>query len=211
MDSIDNNLVARTLNFHGHQLTNFMKDQPVFSSLDLKGVDYHLYHSRCRELKMDDRGRRLILHKFISQNTKTLFRKRDYNDPENSTSRSICDDIVPPIETFAGLRISKDDRVRRLYEVLQVGDVLYCSVIGKNLSGLLLSLLCFAPESGKARMVSDLDVKAFCPAVEMIPGDQGKSYDQESFLRLKQTAAFVSKLLSANVAESGYYSTLALL
>jgi len=197
MESIDNHLVVRSLNFHGHQLTNFMKDQPIFSSLDLKGVDYHLYHSRCRELKMDDRGRRLILHKFISQNTKTLFRKRDDREPE--TFGGICDDIVPPIETFAGNRISRDDRVRLLYEVLHVGDVLFCSVIGKNVSGLLLNLLCFAPESRKARVLSDLDVKAFCPAVEMIPAELGKSYDQESFPRLTRSA---SKLLSAESAYS---------
>ena len=177
MDSIDNDLVVRSLNFHGHQLTNFMKDQPIFSSLDLKGVDYHLYHSRNKELRMDDRGRRLIVHKFISQNTRTLFRTRAES---SSTSGICCDDIVPPIETFAARHVSKDDRVRRLYELLREGDILYCTVIGKNVSGLLLSVLCFAPESGKARMASDLGLKAFCPASEMIPADEGKSFDQES-------------------------------
>ena len=178
MNSVDNDLVVRSLNFHGHQLTSFMKDQPVFSSLDLKGVDYHLYHSRCRELHIDERGRRLILHNFIAQNTKTLFRKKE---AATSGSRTSCDDIVPPIETFVGNRVSKEDRVRRLYELLREGDILFCSVIGKNVSGLLLSVLCFAPQSGKARAASDLGVKAFCPAAEMVAAEEGKSYEQESF------------------------------
>lgn len=187
MDSIDNDLVVRSLNFHGHQLTNFMKDQPIFSSLDLKGVDYHLYHSRNKELRMDDRGRRLIVHKFISQNTRTLFRTRAES---SSTSGICCDDIVPPIETFAARHVSKDVRVRMLYELLREGDVLFCTVVEKKVSGLLLDVLCFAPETGKARAASDLGMKAFCPATEVIPADKGREFEQESVLACRRKMLF---------------------
>ena len=33
----------RALNYHGQQLTSFMKDTEVCRLLDLKNVDYHLY------------------------------------------------------------------------------------------------------------------------------------------------------------------------
>ena len=188
MDVIDNKLVARSLNFHGHQLTNFMKEEPIFDSLDLKGVDYHLYHSRSKELRIDERAQRLVLHKFISQNIRALFRKK-----EQGTSTSVsscCDDIVPPIETFAARHVSKDVRVRMLYELLREGDVLFCTVVEKKVSGLLLDVLCFAPETGKARAASDLGMKAFCPATEVIPADKGREFEQESVLACRRKMLF---------------------
>ena len=71
---IENGLVVQSLNFHGNQLTNFMKDLPEFHALDLGKVDYALYQSRSRELRVEDRGRRLLLHRFITQNFKSIFR-----------------------------------------------------------------------------------------------------------------------------------------
>ena len=62
---ISNDLVVRALNYHGQQLTSFMKEKTVYQKLDLKNVDYHLYHQRSRELKMEDRGKRLLLHRLI--------------------------------------------------------------------------------------------------------------------------------------------------
>ena len=62
---LSNDLVVRALNYHGQQLTSFMKEKTVYQQLDLKNVDYHLYHQRSRELKMEDRGKRLLLHRYI--------------------------------------------------------------------------------------------------------------------------------------------------
>ena len=37
-------LMVRSLNFHGQQLTSFMKDHSeVMKGLDMKKIDYHLY------------------------------------------------------------------------------------------------------------------------------------------------------------------------
>ncbi len=180
---VNNDLVVRALNYHGLLLTNIMKDQPLFRHLDLKGVDYHLYHNRSQELQMEDRGRRLLLHRFISQNMESLFRSCGVHQRQKGipkiTSSSV-DNIIPPMEAFLSQHMSKEDRIRHFFEIPFEGDILYCSVNGKNISGLLLSVLCFAPESGKARMLVDLDIKCFCPAVETVPSEEGRPYDQES-------------------------------
>ena len=62
--NVSNDLVVRALNYHGQQLTSFMKEKKIYQQLDLKNVDYHLYHQRSRELKMEDRGKRLLLHRY---------------------------------------------------------------------------------------------------------------------------------------------------
>ena len=61
---ISNDLITRALNYHGQQLTSFFKETPVFHDLDLKNVDFHLYHQRSKELRMEDRGKRLLLHRY---------------------------------------------------------------------------------------------------------------------------------------------------
>ena len=61
---VNNDLVVRALNYHGQQLTSFFKDTKVFEELDLKNVDYHVYHQRSKELRMEDRGKRLLLHRY---------------------------------------------------------------------------------------------------------------------------------------------------
>lgn len=72
--NIDNHLVVQSLNFHGNQLTGFFKDLKEFHSLSLRDVDYKLYHSRSKQLRTEDRGRRLLLHRFITQSFHSLFR-----------------------------------------------------------------------------------------------------------------------------------------
>lgn len=41
---LNSELVVRALNYHGQQLTSFLKEKPVYNCLDLRNVDYHLYH-----------------------------------------------------------------------------------------------------------------------------------------------------------------------
>ena len=64
--TVSNDLVVRALNYHGQQLTSFMKEKKLYQQLDLKNVDYHLYHQRSRELRMEDRGKRLLLHRYLN-------------------------------------------------------------------------------------------------------------------------------------------------
>ena len=41
--NINNDMAVRALNYHGQQLTSFLKDEPMFMHLDLRNVDYHMY------------------------------------------------------------------------------------------------------------------------------------------------------------------------
>ena len=41
---VSSELVVRALNYHGQQLTSFLKESPLYEGLDLRAVDYHLYH-----------------------------------------------------------------------------------------------------------------------------------------------------------------------
>ena len=63
--NFSNDLVVRALNYHGQQLTSFIKETKISEHIDMKNVDYHLYHQRSRELRMEDRGKRLLLHRQV--------------------------------------------------------------------------------------------------------------------------------------------------
>ena len=63
LECLSSDLVVRALNYHGQQLTSFIKETNIYGQLDMKNVDYHLYHQRSRELRMEDRGKRLLLHR----------------------------------------------------------------------------------------------------------------------------------------------------
>ena len=79
-DKIQNDLVVRAMNFHGQQLTSLIKDDPIFTELDVRKVDYHLYHNRSQEeLCMEDRGNRLRLIRFIAANITPLFAEQQQN------------------------------------------------------------------------------------------------------------------------------------
>ena len=71
---VENSLVVQAMNYHGQNLTNFLKDLPEFRNLDLSKVDYNLYQRRSKELRTEDRGRRMLVHRFITQNFNTLFK-----------------------------------------------------------------------------------------------------------------------------------------
>ena len=210
---LQNELLIRSLNYHGQQLTSLIKDDPIFRELNLKNVDYHLYQSRCSELRIEDRGYRLDLHRFIASNMNQIFKHRQKENTVDEqttnqdnlcnikTKESIfdqqckdtalaknCDHLIsanmPPYESFASNLIDKEDRLRHVFEILSVGDVIYCSVAALNTSGLLLNLCCFAginldqhllQKNEKSRYVKDLKIRCFCPADELI----GASETQE--------------------------------
>lgn len=118
--SFSNDLVVRALNYHGQQLTSFVKETKLFEHLDMKNVDYHLYHQRSRELRMEDRGKRLLLHRFISQNSEKLYRESSVL--EDQTNIKLDNDLVeehaallPPFEVFTN--VHEDDRCRHFFDV----------------------------------------------------------------------------------------------
>ena len=123
--SFSNDLVVRALNYHGQQLTSFVKETKLFEHLDMKNVDYHLYHQRSRELRMEDRGKRLLLHRFISQNSEKLYRESPV--VEDQTNIKLDNDLVeehaallPPFEVFTN--VHEDDRCRHFFDVSKGSD-----------------------------------------------------------------------------------------
>ena len=119
-----------------------------------------------------------LLPKSFCQNVLEQFRKDDTASEAPVVTKSHFDDRLPPIEAFLPQNVSKEDRVRRFYELLRDGDILFCSIAMKNSFGLLLDVLCFASESGKSRVLHDLDLKCFCPEAEMRPADVGKTFEK---------------------------------
>ena len=122
--NINNDLVVRALNYHGQQLTSFLKETPAYNELDLKNVDYHLYQQRSRELRMEDRGKRLLLHRFISQNVDKLYSQSHSQDQQGYSNVRLDNDqteelaaLLPPFEVFTN--VHEDDRCRHFFDVCE--------------------------------------------------------------------------------------------
>eukprot|EP00092_Neocalanus_flemingeri_P103489 GFUD01132444.1.p1 GENE.GFUD01132444.1~~GFUD01132444.1.p1 ORF type:complete len:836 (+),score=222.84 GFUD01132444.1:36-2543(+) len=188
--TVSSDLVVRALNYHGQQLTSFMKEKKIYQQLDLKNVDYHLYHQRSRELRMEDRGKRLLLHRFISQNSDKLF-----NETLNTNVSSIRLDndqveehaaLLPPFEAFTD--VHEDDRCRHFFDAIIPGDTIFCRVVQKSMAGLMLSVLCLDPITAKSRFIEDIKIRCFCPSAEMIPAsdprDPVRSYESGDIVRV---------------------------
>jgi hypothetical protein len=41
---LNNDLIVRALNYHGHLLTNFLKDGGLLGEVDIRNVDCHLFN-----------------------------------------------------------------------------------------------------------------------------------------------------------------------
>ena len=123
--NLTNLRIVQSLNYHGNQLTSFLKDLPEFRNLDLRNVDYGLYQRRSKEFGMEDRGRRLLIHRFISQNFNSLFND-EHGKVEtvenNNTDPSEAAAIVPPLESF--FKVNEDDRERHFFDLLEPFDLL---------------------------------------------------------------------------------------
>merc|ERR1719438_328823 len=145
--SVNNDLVVRALNYHGQQLTSFFRDTKVFEELDLKNVDYHVYHQRSKELRMEDRGKRLLLHRFISQHAEKLFQDNSGSSSGYGNVRLDNDQVeelaalLPPYEVFTN--VHEDDRCRHFFDSIVAGDV-------------MLSVLCLDPVTDKSRYIEHL-------------------------------------------------------
>ena len=135
--TINQDLLVRSINYHGQQLTGFLQERPVFTNIDLGSLDYHLYHQRSRELRIEDRGRRMLLNRFIAQNVDGLFDVGRSRNRSNSTSAIVpataeegegseVTSSVPPIETF--MRVGREDRTRHFFDTIAEGDVLFAKV-----------------------------------------------------------------------------------
>ena len=56
-----------------------------------------------------------------------------------------------------------------MLQCVTAGDAVVCRVGGKSQAGLMLSLICLHPATGKSRLLEDLRIRCFCPAAELLP------------------------------------------
>ncbi len=123
-DPLSRDLLHRALNWHGQQLTSFIQqaggDSFARASEAARGLDYHLYHSRGRELGAEGRGQRLLLHRFVAQNLDGLFAERHTAEAEETASggggSARMEDTMttPPLETFLENSVDPDKRLQPL-------------------------------------------------------------------------------------------------
>ena len=68
------------------------------------------------------------------------------------------------------------------------GDTIFCRVVQKSMSGLMLSVLCLDPITSKSRFIEDIKIRCFCPSAEMIPAsdprDPVRSYESGDIVRV---------------------------
>ncbi len=67
-EALDDELLQRALNYHGQQLTGFVADSALGRAGGVgqnvfRNINYHLYQSRSKELRMEDRGKRMLVHR----------------------------------------------------------------------------------------------------------------------------------------------------
>lgn len=183
---MNRDLLIRSLNYHGQQLTSFLQNTSpkLLETNDVKHIDYHLYLSRSKELRMEDRGKRLLLHRFIAQNVEGVFglnhdevsRPAPLKPWEKPPGQVDLNDI-PPLDTFLTSSVPTQARAVHFFDLIGPEDIVYCRIGARNTSGLLLTVEGFHPFSGKSRFCPDLSVKCFCPAEEMAPTTSSvKSY-----------------------------------
>jgi len=171
-------MIAHSVNYHGQQLTSFFKDSAMSSKLDMKKVDYHVYQQRSKTMKLEDRGKRLLIHRFIAQKAEALFQPESGHEHRASLGMENVEDhaaIIPPIEVFSN--IDPDTRTKHVLRGLCVGEPLLCKVQNVSNSGLVLQLVAMDPVSGKSRHVEDLKIKGFCPAAEITAGNEYRNED----------------------------------
>ncbi|XP_046987706.1 tetratricopeptide repeat protein 14 homolog isoform X2 [Schistocerca americana] len=175
-------LVVQSLNFHGQQLQKLWESERGEDDLskvnvNSKEIDFEVYQQRQKQLSFQDRGKRLKLQQFIVKKATSLFElslseaSETVKDKTQNDDVSDCYAVMPPYEAFIDL--DKQSRLMHFLENLQRGDVVFCSIVSKSVSGLMLKVLCSDGE--QQRYVSDINVKAFCPMSSMIPAADKKS------------------------------------
>jgi len=179
-------LVVQSLNFHGQQLTSFMKETNSCKNIDVKRVDYHLYQQRSRELKLEDRGKRLLLHRFIAQKSDSLFVPGMGKASRVTLENDHTEDhmaLLPPMELFA--QIPPEDRAKQFFAGVSVGDIVYCRIQRRAATGLIVLAIVLDPLTGKSRHIEDAMIKGFCPTSELSEDNEiSCSFQPEDLIRV---------------------------
>lgn len=67
----------------------------------------------------------------------------DDPDRPNPETDKFMAGLVPPMETFATDSMPAAKRLEDVFDMLSVGDLVYCKITALNASGLLMNVNCF--------------------------------------------------------------------
>eukprot|EP00095_Tigriopus_kingsejongensis_P007756 maker-scaffold1691_size31027-snap-gene-0.7 protein:Tk07756 transcript:maker-scaffold1691_size31027-snap-gene-0.7-mRNA-1 annotation:"tetratricopeptide repeat protein 14-like protein" len=168
MSTINQEWLKRSLNFHGQQLSEFLRHNPDEVEAHRQDVDYHVYHKRAPGLPLQERGQRRLLHKFIANGAGGLFAQAD-----RPASGSKSADIFPirsPLECYSP-QPHLEARVELFFREALSGVPMYARVAFVNPSGLLLNFLGFHPAVKNRRFIADMKMKSICPVNETVGED----------------------------------------
>ncbi|XP_060841352.1 tetratricopeptide repeat protein 14 homolog isoform X1 [Rhopalosiphum padi] len=166
---LDQDLLYTALQFHGPKLQEALRSElgDVGEFTGLSNLSFPAYangHSISNDL---DNEKQLKLHKFIANNSKAFFSV----DLLANNKQKQCEDfeinsftVMPPYEVFG--YINKEIKLKHFLNELSEGEIIITSISSKNISGLILKVLCTYTEP--IRCVSDINVRGFCQA--SIPG-----------------------------------------
>ncbi|CAH1105868.1 unnamed protein product [Psylliodes chrysocephalus] len=171
MDTMNSQLLSKSLNFHGQQLQKLWEGE--FGENDLarknvKELNFHVYGQRQKNLPFQDRGKRLKLQQFLIKKANFIY-SLEATQIKNG-DKPITEDmyaILPPFETYTG--VDKQKRLQFFMENVKVGDLILGTIVSKQQSGMMLKVLCTASIGAPVLYAADINVKAFCPVANVIP------------------------------------------
>ncbi|CAG0883424.1 unnamed protein product [Darwinula stevensoni] len=178
MPKPDFQIMEQVLNFHGQQLKKILDDEhgelmQLFPNKN--SLDFHVYQQRVKELGMEDRGKRLKLHQFISSKLCDLYIPLSKEEEQKKSLIELCTQsvkdayaVMPPLEHF--LRISKHERKDRILEGLEKGDLVVGTVFHSIHQKYLIRV--HALDGPKARFISDINLKGSLHVQSIPPGQE---------------------------------------
>ncbi|CAG9864564.1 unnamed protein product [Phyllotreta striolata] len=171
METMNSQLISKSINFHGQQLQKLWEGEFGESDLsrkNIKDLNYQVYGQRQKTLSFQDRGKRLKLHQFLIKKSNCIYSleaTQIKNAPKSTTEDMYA--IMPPFETYTG--VDKQKRLQFFMENVKVGDLILGTIVSKQQSGMMLKVLCTAGVGAPVLYAADINVKAFCPVANVIP------------------------------------------
>ncbi|KAJ6648453.1 Tetratricopeptide repeat protein 14 like, partial [Pseudolycoriella hygida] len=183
--NLNASLVAKSVGFHGQPLQKIWEGERGDVDLLKIGVtnpDYTAYQMRQKYFTFQNRAKRLRLHQFIAKNANSFFRTvndEDFSEMKRSPVSDGSCATMPPYDSFFFDKMDKAKRLKHIYSLLRVGDIVYGTVHNKINSGMFVKLLCTGDPT--VRFLSDLNIRAFIPMSEAVPAIDRKG-TQRSYI-----------------------------
>lgn len=120
MESVNNQLLTRSINFHGQQLQKLWEGEFGESDLarkNVKDLNFQVYGQRQKNLSFQDRGKRLKLQQFIIKKANAIFNlsPASIKSPQDGVLSEDMYAIMPPFEIYSSV-----DKQKRLQFFMKV-------------------------------------------------------------------------------------------